>query len=429
MSRSNSALKVLHVLDHSLPLHSGYAFRSDEILRAQVRKGWQPAVLTSPKHEAHWEGDRREEETIRGIRYYRTGAIGRGGLALEREFRLMVRLARRIRHVVKMERPDVLHAHSPVVNALASLWVGRSVGIPVVYEIRAFWEDAAEALGKCRQDSWLYKLVRSLETWVCREVDEVAVLCRGLRDDLVQRGISSGKLATVFNGVNVDDFKGCQADPQYASAWDLAGKGVIGFIGSFFRYEGLDLLVHAIAHLARARSDTVLVLVGGGEMESELGEQIHRLNLKNRVIMPGRIAHNRIPGVYALIDILAYPRHSTRLTDLVTPLKPLEAMAMGKALVASDVGGHREIIRDGHTGLLFPAGNVSALVDTLQRLLDDQHLRENLGKEGSTAARREYSWDKATAAYPDVYAKALARSNSRRTGDERPAAARGDRRP
>ena len=125
-------------------------------------------------------------------------------------------------------------------------------------------------------------------------------------------------------------------------------------------------MVDAFAQLVKTRADVLLLLVGGGEMENELRERKKCLGLDERVVMPGRISHERIPGVYALADILAYPRHSMRLTDLVTPLKPLEAMAMGKALVASDVGGRRELIRHGKTGLLFPAGDSSALAEKLE---------------------------------------------------------------
>jgi glycosyltransferase involved in cell wall biosynthesis len=144
-------------------------------------------------------------------------------------------------------------------------------------------------------------------------------------------------------------------------------------------------------------------------MEAELKKQIERLHLKDKVIMPGRIAHDHIPAIYALADILAYPRYSMRLTDLVTPLKPLEAMAMGKALVASDVGGHRELIRHGHTGLLFPAGNVSSLTDTLKCLIEDVRLRQDLQTQGLAWVWQEHNWDKTTAVYEELYSQALER--------------------
>jgi len=407
MTTNNPPLKVLHILDHSVPLHSGYACRSHGILRAQLKRGWLPVALTSPKHAAVRKGYPQKDETIDGVRYYRTEAVISEAFPLEPEWRIMGSLARRIRQVIEGEKPDLLHAHSPVLNALPALWVGRKVGIPVVYEIRVSWEDTWAARGRYGQDSWKYKLVRSLETWVCRKADQVTVICRGLKDDLVRRGIPSEKVSIVFNGINADDFKASARDEEYFEAWKLAGKRVIGFIGTFFRYEGLDLLVHAVHRLTARRSDVVLLLVGGGEMEPELRAQVKQLRLEKQVVMAGRIPHDRIPGVYALVDVLAYPRYSSRVTELVTPLKPLEAMAMGRALVASDVGGHREIIRHGRVGLLFPPGNVAALADQLELLLVDEHLRQKLERQGVVWVCQEHSWDKTTAIYCDVYADAL----------------------
>ncbi|MEW6326657.1 MAG: TIGR04063 family PEP-CTERM/XrtA system glycosyltransferase [Thermodesulfobacteriota bacterium] len=405
-------MKILHILDHSLPLHSGYTFRSQSIFEAQRKRGWHPLIVISPKHEESWKGPWAREEEIGGFCYYRTGPVSRNGIPFEAEVRLMTALGRRIQEVAGREKPDILHAHSPVLNAIPALRVGRKLGIPVVYEIRAFWEDAAVDHGTYSQDSWKYKLVKFMETWVCRKADQISVLCRGLKEDLIKRGIPAEKLSVIYNGINPGDFKRCEPDTEYQKAWKLEGKTVIGFIGSFYRYEGLDLLVQAFSHLtprlqASKSPNIVLLLVGRGEMEDELKAQIKRLQLEEKVIMPGRIPHDRIPGVYALVDVLAYPRYSMRLTELVTPLKPLEAMAMGKALVASDVGGHRELIRHSETGLLFPAGNVSALSESLERLLVDYTLRERIQEQEAIWVRQHHTWEITTAVYDQVYARAL----------------------
>lgn len=408
MSKVDSAMKVLHLLDHSLPLHSGYAFRSQNIFRSQLKQGWQPVALTSPKHEANLSWTSRvAEEWVGGIRYYRTTPLSCGSSSPAAELRLMVTLAKRLSDVVRVEKPDILHPHSPVLNALPALWVGRRLGLPVVYEIRAFWEDAAVDHRTYRKDSWKYKMTKSLETWACRKSEQVVVLCKGLKDDLIKRGIPSAKLSIVSNGVNLEDFKACQPDAAYRKAWGLDGKKVIGFIGSFYRYEGLDLLLEAVSSLVMSRSGIVLLLVGGGEMENELKGRVRRLQLDGSVLMPGRIPHDRIPGVYALMDVLAYPRYASRLTELVTPLKPLEAMAMGTALVASDVGGHRELMRPDYTGLLFPAGNRSALAAALDRLLHDQNLLHRLKSQSIKWVRDRYSWDKTTSIYAEIYAQAM----------------------
>ncbi len=400
-------LKILHILDHSLPLHSGYTFRSRNIFLAQQKLGWQPVVLTSPKHEESLKKYSSIAAEIDGVLYYRSGAVSSPGIPIAGELALMYRLYRRLLDVIQMEQPDIIHAHSPVLNALPALWAGRRFGIPVVYEIRAFWEDAAVDHGSYREGSWKYRLTQSLETWVCRRASQVAILCDGLKNDLIKRGIPAEKITPVFNGVNLEDFKTTEPDSEYRQNWRLTGKTVIGFIGSFYRYEGLDLLVKAFAEIAKSYPDTVLLLVGGGEVEQEIKEQVEHLQLQDRVIMPGRIPHTRVPGAYSLIDILVYPRYSMRLTELVTPLKPLEAMAMGKVLVASNVGGHHELIKDGKTGVLFAAGSDHALADALTRLLDNPQFREKLQETALKWVAKNHSWSKTTSVYKQIYSGCL----------------------
>lgn len=399
------SFKILHILDHGLPLHSGYTFRSQSIFEAQRKRGWHPVIVTSPKHEESWKGAWAEIEKIGGFRYYRTGPVHGNGIPMAAELRLMAALQKRIQDVAERENPDILHAHSPVLNAIPALRVGRKLGIPVVYEIRAFWEDAAVDHGTYAEDSLKYKLVRAIETWVCRRVDQVGVLCEGLKGDLIKRGIPAEKLTVVYNGINPDDFNFREPDVEYRKAWNLEGKKVIGFIGSFYRYEGLDLLVQAFSLLASQHPGIILLLVGGGEMTNEVKAQIKQLRLEEKVIMPGRIPHDRIAGVYALIDILVYPRYSMRLTDLVTPLKPLEAMAMGKALVASDVGGHRELIRHNETGIIVPAGNAAALSEAIEGLLQNDVLQRSLQKKGFIWVREHHTWEITTGVYEQMYAR------------------------
>ncbi len=396
-------MKILHILDHSLPIHSGYTFRSQSLFRAQRAMGFVPIIVTSPKHEASWTGCCESKESINGFTYYRSGPIHPLPLPFAGELRLMHVLYGRILEIARIEKPDILHAHSPVLNAIPALRASRRLGLPMVYEIRAFWEDAAVDHGTYAEGSWKYRLTRYIETRVCAKADHVAILCNGLKNDLVRRRIPAHKITPVFNGVNIDDFQPCPPDPGYAQEWGLTGKKVIGFIGSFYRYEGLDLLIRSFAHVARQHTDAVLLLVGGGETEVELKQLAAALGLDSRVIMPGRIPHEKIPGVYALIDVLVYPRYLMRLTELVTPLKPLEAMAMGKALLASDVGGHRELIRDGENGLLFKAGSESALAEQLMRLLADPELLKILQFQSRLWVQTHHSWGKTTADYKAIY--------------------------
>jgi PEP-CTERM/exosortase A-associated glycosyltransferase len=399
--------KVCHILDHSVPVQSGYAFRSQAIISAQQKQGLEPFAITSPKHFESWNGTTLESESIAGVRYYRAESVPRSPVPFIGEARVMFALVRTLLSIVRREKPDLLHAHSPILNAFPALLVSRVLRIPVIYEMRSSWEDAGVDQGTYREGDWKYRLAKSLETLVCQRVDQVVALCQGLKTDLVNRGIPARKITVVPNGVDLSAFSSQARSPVGNFNLQLHGKKVIGFFGSFFHWEGLDLLVRAVGLLVAKRSDIVLLLIGGGVAERDLKEMIREQGLGAHVYMPGRVPQNEIPSLYEVADVLVYPRYSMRLTELVTPLKPLEAMAMGKAVIASDVGGHRELIEHGRTGFLFQAGNADALAQTIWRVLEDDDLRQMIATGGERWVRQERSWEKITRAYHEVYNRVI----------------------
>ncbi len=397
------ALRVLHVLDHSIPLHSGYTFRTLSLLREQRRLGWETFHLTSPK-----QGPTAVEvETVDGWEFHRTGAAAGGkGLPGLGEFALMRQLGQRLQGLVQRLRPHLIHAHSPVLNALPALRVGRRLGVPVVYEVRAFWEDAAVDHGSTTEGSLRYRLTRGLETRALRRAAHVFTICEGLRNDIVARGIAADKVTVIPNAVDIGSFEaGGQPDPELRRRLGLDGATVVGFIGSFYAYEGLDLLLEALPPLLDRRPEVRLLLVGGGPQDKALREQAARLGVQDKVVFTGRVPHSEVQRYYDLLDVLAYPRHSMRLTELVTPLKPLEAMAQGRLLVASDVGGHRELIRHGQTGVLFAAGRRDALVDALDSLLGRRQDWPALRAAGRRFVETERHWAKSVSAYREPYSR------------------------
>jgi PEP-CTERM/exosortase A-associated glycosyltransferase len=286
--------------------------------------------------------------------------------------------------------------------------VGRRLGIPVVYEIRAFWEDAAVDHGTAREGSLRYRLSRALESWVLRHVDAVTTICEGLRGDIIARGIRAEKVTVVPNAVDIEEFStGGAPDPGLKRRLGLEGAPVLGFIGSFYAYEGLAVLLRALTKLLARGERVRALLVGGGRQEAELKQLVSELGIADHVVFVGRVPHGEVQRYYDLIDVLVYPRLSMRLTELVTPLKPLEAMAQGRLLVASDVGGHRELIRHGETGTLFKAGDAEALAGAVMDLL-----REPARWPGLKAAARRYveterNWKSSVARYEDVYARVM----------------------
>lgn len=400
-------MKILHILDHSVPLHSGYTFRSQNIFKAQKKMGFNPVVLTSPKHEESLKQKAPSNETINDITYYRTGPSPQYPIPMASEPVLMHLLYKRILKTAEIEKPDIIHAHSPVLNGIPAIWAARKLKLPMVYEIRAFWEDAAVDHGTYTEGSWRYNLTKYIETLVCRSADHVCILCNGLKQDLVSRSIPERKITPVFNGVDPDQLKPTPPDDEYKKQWRLEGKKVIGFVGSFYRYEGLDLLIEAFSKISQENKNVVLLLVGGGEMKEELERLSVKLHVLDKVVMPGRIPHERIAGVYSMIDILTYPRYSMRLTELVTPLKPLEAMAMGKAIVASDVGGHKELIVNNKTGLLFRAGDAEHLYERVIEILSDDDLKISLQKKGLEWVKKKHTWETTTFVYHKIYNELL----------------------
>ena len=235
------SLRVLHVLDHSIPLHSGYTFRTLAILREQRRLGWETLQLTTPKQGA----SDAMEETVDGLKFHRTPSSD--GTGLMAQMRLT---AARIAQVARQGKVDIVHAHSPVLNALPALWVRLSQSLPVVYEMRASWEDAAVDHGTTTEGSARYRFSRALESLALKQADQVTTICEGLRGDIASRGVAADKITVIPNAVDVESFKfGVSPDPALQRSLGLQGATVIGFAGSFYGYEGLHLLVEAVRRM------------------------------------------------------------------------------------------------------------------------------------------------------------------------------------
>ena len=398
-------MRILHVLDHSLPVHSGYTFRTRAILKAQIEMGWEVAGLTGPRQSLFGNSP----DVADGLRFFRTAAVPPTRSPL-REMREISALGRRLGEVIAEWRPDQLHVHSPVLNALAAMRVARRHKLPLVYEIRAFWEDAAVGNGTDREGSARYRVTKLLETRAARSADAVAVICEGLRGDLVSRGISADKIMVSPNGVDLHMFGDPPPpDPALRRELGLDGREVVGFIGSYYDYEGLDDLIAAMPALVAVRPLAHLLLVGGGPMEPALKAQAAASPVADRITFAGRVPHDQVERYYSLVDILAYPRKAMRLTELVTPLKPLEAMAQRRLVAASNVGGHRELIEDGVTGTLFPPDDPPALAAALAAMFADRAGWEHRRDVARAFVERDRNWSSNVSRYAPVYRKLAGR--------------------
>ena len=399
-------MRVIHILDHSIPLHSGYAIRTLAILKEQRALGWETYHLTGPKQGP----TAAEEEDVNGWHFYRTqppGGILEGVPGLG-EIELMGEIAHRVEQIVKRIRPHILHAHSPVLNAIPALRVGRRLNIPVMYEVRALWEDAAVAHGASRERGLRYRLTRGLESWALRRADAITTICEGLRGEILARGIPGEKVTVIPNAVDIEAFSvGGTPDSGLKQQLGLDGALVLGFIGSFYPYEGLAVLLRALPKILSHASRVRVLLVGGGPQEAQLKQLAAELGVTDKVVFVGRVPHGDVPHYYDLMDVLVCPRLSTRHTELVTPLKPLEAMARYCLVVASDIGGHRQLIRDGETGMLFTPGDVDALAATVMQLVNASGRWQLLRAAARRFVETERNWAASVAGYADIYARLM----------------------
>ena len=397
-------MRVLHILDHSIPLQSGYTFRSMAIFREQKAQGLDTFHLTGQKHL----GNNEPQEEVEGILFYRTkpeqSVFSR--LPVINQLAVIQALKKRLQQIIPLVKPDVLHAHSPALNGVAMIAIGKKLSLPTVYEVRGFWEDAAVSHGTSRANSLRYKLARGMEFWVLKRANAVTCICEGIKKDLIDRGIPKEHITIIPNAVDPERFQiTSQRDFELESSFDLKNKPVIGFVGSFYAYEGLKLLLDAMPIILEHNPEVRLLLVGGGQEADSLRAKVKQKGLEKQVLFTGRVPNDQIARYYSLMDILCYPRLPMRLTETVTPLKPLEAMAQHKLVVASDVGGHRELIRDGETGILFKAGDTADLARKVMYMFDNRSEWQNILVSGRNFIEQERTWAKSVAHYTIVYEK------------------------
>jgi PEP-CTERM/exosortase A-associated glycosyltransferase len=365
--------------------------------------GLDPVVLTSPKHEDF----NQSIETIDGTDYHRIRwPAFSGNLPVIKQAVSVTSTSKEIFRLASSLKVDVIHAHSPSLNGLAAGRAARMLGLPWVYEVRYFEEDAAVGRGKMADGSPRYRFLQHIEILALRRASRVAAISAALRNDLISRGIDGRKIDQVPNGVDTGFFSPQGPDAELAASLGLTGKIVIGFIGSFYFYEGLEYLVDAVLLLLDQGMDVKLLLAGEGEAEAALRQRIPE-EYWDHFIFAGKVPHLDVRRYYSVMDLVVYPRISSRLTELTTPLKPLEAMAMERMVVGSDTGGIRELLAGGKVGALVAAQNPRVLAGCLARLAGSEAERRATGKAAREFVVRERDWEKIVSRYLQIYEEAL----------------------
>lgn len=402
-------MKVLHVLETSVPELVGYTVRGRYIVAHQRRLGLEPVVVTSPFFQG---ATGQDTEVIDGITYYRSNHIRRPNKEQQKlaaywtRFQMLRRYREFVAEIARREHPDVIHAHSSYTNGLAARHASQRAGIPFVYELRTLWGESAVVEDNLAPNSLKYQAVWRLELGVMRKANRVVAISQGIRDAIVERGIDPQKIDIVPNGVDTGIFVPQSADEELAKILGLTGCFVVGFIGSLRRLEGLDLLVEAFRAIWRQEPRARLLIVGDGPERSRIEALARDVGLDEVIRCTGLVPHGDVLRYYSLMDILVYPRIDARINHTVTPLKPLEAMAMGKVCLASDVGGLKELVEDRVTGLLFSRGDAADLADKILLLAADQNLRDRLALHGQVAVRKGREWSVIASRYADIYRRA-----------------------
>ena len=303
-------------------------------------------------------------------------------------------------------KPRIIHSASNFVVGIAGAKAAKELGIKSIYEIRGFWHltQSTKRLGYENSDH--YNLSEQLEIEAAKMSDHVFTITSALKEILIEEGIEADKITVLPNAVDPDKFRIMEKDESLEKRLDFKGKVVIGYIGSFVKYEGLDILLEACSLLYKKVGDTFrLLLVGDGDMMHALRDATRFLQLEDIVTFTGRVSHDEVNKYYSLIDIAPLPRKGLRVCELVSPLKPFEAMASGKVLITSSVKALAEIIEEGKTGLVFEKDNAEQLAERLESVIVDEKLRKDIGKNARKWVVENHSWDLIAKRVTDVYDK------------------------
>jgi glycosyltransferase involved in cell wall biosynthesis len=401
--------RILHIVTDALPSTSaGYTIRTQEIAVAQRQAGLDPHVSTRigfPVTAGAIDG--RPLVTVDGVPYHRLLPWVMPG-RMDRLYETHARYAARL---VERLRPAVLHAASNYANAMIALALRDAIApragrLPVVYEVRGFWEDTWLSRHTGIADLKLsdrYIRTRALETYCMTEADLVVTLGEAMREEIIARGVDPSRVIIVPNGVSEEFLRPLPAvrDRLRASLGIADGEFVVGLVSSLVAHEGIGTLLEAVRILRDRGIPARALIVGDGAERAALQRRAAELGVD--AIFTGRVPSAQVRDYHAALDAFVVPRTPDRVCQLVTPLKPVEAMASGLPVVVSSVRALGELVEDGESGLLFPPLDAGALADALAQLRDSPDLRAKLGANARERVARDRTWAHNAARYRAAY--------------------------
>lgn len=389
---------VAYVLNACLPHTTlGYTVRSHAILRSLVGQGCIVSPVTRPGYpldgacaldgdgpqgrQAPTHHDELVYEHVPGPLRLKTPLYDYLSIAADA---LTDRLS--------MLAPTVVAAASDYRTALPAFVAARRLDLPFIYDIRGFWEWTAAVYTPQYADTLRFAATQAVEARLASEADAVFCLTDAMRRDLERRGVPSAHMRLLPNACDPEKIQPTPRDPANLARFGLSGDApVIGYVGSLSAYEGLDLLIDACLALSRDGIDHQLLVVGDGPERASLETRAQGLGA--RAAFAGRLPHAEVGAAFNVMDAVVVPRRSSPLTELVAPLKPIEAMAHGKCVVVSSAAATAEAVRDGVTGLVAAKDSVAALTAALTRVAQDSGLREALARAARSWVVEQRSWD------------------------------------
>jgi glycosyltransferase involved in cell wall biosynthesis len=310
-------------------------------------------------------------------------------------------------------RAGIVHASSLYDVGMAGLVAARELGLPFIYEMRGLKQLLEISRDPSFEGSDRFRMLEMLEVQVAKQADMVFVITEALKREMISKGVAADRVIVIANGVHTSRFQKRDRDRELSNALGLDGKTVIGYAGGLVHYEGIELLLDAVAELSKKRDDIHLLIVGDGAHERAVRAHADSLPLDGVVTFTGRVRHDEVERYLSLIDIAPLPRLPLRVCELISPIKPFEAMAMGKVVVVSDVAALTEIVQDGETGRIFQKGNAQDLSRVLEELVDDPEQRRRIAENATRWVVRERDWSVITDSVDQAYRSLISGATAR----------------
>jgi glycosyltransferase involved in cell wall biosynthesis len=421
--RPRSDRVVLHLLKESRPQReTGFSMRSQANLLAQRAAGWDPFVVTSLGFPRWIGGAVVGVEEVDGIRHHRLD-LGPGYPADGPVDTYLEDHAWRAASVAREERPAIVHASSGgrgYETALVGLALGDHFDLPVVYEVRSLFDVPTPGSGAGTSDatSPRERLRRrdATEVRAMLAADAVVTLAETMKADIVARGVPADRVSIVPNGVDPDAFAPRPPDRSLRTRYGLGMRYLLGYVSNLDHpREGQETLIEATARLVGDGRDVACLIVGDGRRRGRLESIAQASGVADRIVFTGAVPHEQVPAMYALLDAFVVPRQDERAARLVTPLKPFEAMAMGRPLIVADLPALTEVAPHGERALAFRPGDAEALARAVERLMDDPALAARLGEAGRAWVTTERTWAANGPRWTAIYESVLERRRSRGT--------------